>query len=325
MRLEKDDAKIGLLVFLTLGLFVGLIFERSLSTIFRKVTPLQVRLETASDVAEGTEVQLQGLRVGQVEAVRLQRDGVRYHFLADLSLRTDIVLWEGTRIMVVSKPLGGAYMDLLLPAPEQRQAQLAPGTILAGASGPSLASLIDGIAALVDNLNRSVDEVRAELQTKGLGAVLDHPQVVKVVQSLDGTLQAFRLLAQDGQKVVNQGGGTLRDVDRTVLTLNQSLDQVQALLTSRRGDLDAIVVNLAGSLKAAEGLLGQLDTVVRQAGPDGDATLKSLDRTLRSTEELLELLKARPNRLIWGKPTSAEQEAAARKVEEARKLQGATP
>ena len=177
----------------------------------------------------------------------------------------------------------------------------------------------------MDNLNRGVDEVRAELKTRGLGAVLDHPQVGRVVQSLDGTLQAFRILAQDSQKLVNQSGGTLRNVDRTLATLNPSLDQVQSLLTSRRGDLDAIVIHLAGTLKELEGLSKDVGAVVRQAGPDGDATLKSLDRTLRSTEELLELLKVKPNRLVWGKPTPAEQSAAAKKVEEARKLQGAAP
>ena len=65
MRLEKDDAKIGLLVFLTLALFLGFIFQRSLTTLLRKENHVRVRLESAADVAEGTEVQLQGLRGDQ--------------------------------------------------------------------------------------------------------------------------------------------------------------------------------------------------------------------------------------------------------------------
>ena len=48
-------------------------------------------------------------------------------------------------------------------------------------------------------------------------------------------------------------------------------------------------------------------------------------RTLRSTEELLELLKEKPNRVVWGTPTPAEQRAAKDKVEAARKAQGAKP
>jgi len=325
MRLEKDDAKIGLLVFLTLALFVGFIFQRSLSTIFRKENHAQVRLESAADVAEGTEVQLQGLRVGQVEQVRLQRDGVQYHFLARLGLRTDIVLWEGTRVMVVARPLGGAFLDLQLPPPALRQAALAPDSVLAGATGPTLATLAENINALVGNLNRGVDEVRGQLQAGGLGAVLEQPQVRAVFLNLNRSLTSFQLLAEDGRRLAQQGGGTVQGMDRALASLQQVIDQVQALLASRGGDLDAIVARLGSALREMEGLGQELRVLVRQAGPDAGESLKSLDRTLRSTENLLELLKSKPNRLVWGRPTQAEQEAAAKRVEEARKAQGAKP
>jgi len=325
MRLEKDDAKIGLLVFLTLALFVGFIFQRSLATIFRKESHLQVRLESASDVAVGTEVQLQGLRVGQVERVRLQRDRVQYHFLADLGLRTDIVLWEGTHVLVVAKPLGGSYLDLQLPPPAERREILAAGTILPGAAGASMATLVEHIDALVGNLDRGVDEVRAQLQAKGLGVVLDHPQVRGVFLNLNQTLASFQQLAEDSRKLVQQGGGSVQGLDRALATMQQVMDEVQTLLSTRRGDLDAIVTHLSGALQELEGLSRELRAMVKQVGPDGDESLKSLDRTLRSTENLLELLKAKPNRLVWGKPSQAELDAAAAKVEAARKAQGAKP
>ncbi len=325
MRLEKDDAKIGILVFLTLALFVGFIFQRSLSTFLKKENHVRVRLENVADVAEGTEVQLQGLRVGQVEKIDLQRERVHYHFLAGLGLRTDIVLWEGTRVVVVSKPLGGSFLDLQLPPPEERREVLGPDSVLAGSSGPSLASLVDHIDALVGNLNHGVDELRGELQTRGLGAVLDHPRVRAVLLDLDRALQSFQRLAEDSRQLVAQGGGSVRSLDRALATLQQVIDQVDALLASHGEDLDAIVARLAGTLKEMEGLGKDLRGLVQVAGPDADQSLKSLDRTLRSTETLLELLKAKPNRLVWGKPSAAEQEAAARKVEEARKAQGAKP
>jgi ABC-type transporter Mla subunit MlaD len=325
MKLAKDDAKIGLLVFLTLGLFVGFIFQRSLSTILRKVTVVRVRLESASDVAQGTEVQLQGLRVGQVDAVHLQRDGVQYHFLATLGLRTDIVLWEGTRALVVTKPLGGAYLDLQLPPPEQRLEVLRPATILAGEASPSMSTLVDDVTALVSNLNKGVDELRAEFQRKGMGVVLDHPQVSKVLHSLDETLQSFRLVAEDSRTLVQRGSESAKTLDGTLATLQGVLDQVHTLLASRQGDLDAIMEHLAGTLKEVEGLTREIRAVVQKAGPDADETVKSLDRTLRATEELLQLIKAKPNRIIWGKPSPEEQKAAAEKVKAAREAQGAKP
>ena len=325
MRLEKDDAKIGLLVFLTLALFVGFIFQRSLTTIFKKESHVQVRLESAADVAEGTEVQLQGLRVGQVEKVQLQRDQVQYHFLVDLGLRTDIVLWQGTRVLVVAKPLGGSFLDLQLPPPAQRLEPLAPDSVLPGASGPSLATLVEHIDALVSNLDLGVDELRGQFQAKGAGAILDHPRVREVFVNLNQALKSFQQLAEDSRRLVQQGGGSVQGLDRAMATLQQVIDQVQALLGSHGEDLDAIVVRLAGTLKEMEGLGRELRGVVQQAGPDAGESLKSLDRTLRATENLLELLKAKPNRLVWGKPSQAEQEAAEKKVEEARKAQGAKP
>jgi len=325
MRLEKDDAKIGLLVFLTLALFVGFIFQRSLATIFRKESHLQVRLQSAADVAEGTEVQLQGLRVGQVEKVRLQRDRVQYHFLADMGLRTDIVLWEGTKVLVVAKPLGGSFLDLQLPPPAERREALAPETILAGASGPSLATLVADIDALVENINRGVDELRGQLQARGVGVLLEHPQVRTVLLNLNQTLQSFQQLAEEGGGLARQGGGSVKNLDRALASMQQVIDQIHALLSDRQGDLDAIVVHLAGTLKEMESLGKELRVVIQDRGPEAGESLKSLDRTLRSAEEMLELLKVKPNRVVWGKPTQAERDEAAKKVEEARKAQGAKP
>jgi ABC-type transporter Mla subunit MlaD len=325
MKLERDDAKIGLLVFLSLALFLGFLFQRSVRAMLKKEFHLQVALANASDVVEGTEVQLQGLRVGQVEAVQLTRDGVTYGFLANLGLREDIVLWQGTRALVVAKPLGGAYVDLLLPAPSARVAVLAPGSVLAGATGPSLATLVEGVDTLVHNLNRGVDEVRGQLDRKGLGALLDQPQVAKVLTSLQTTLQAFQDLARDSRGLVQKGEGSMAAMDRSLTSLDKSLAQVQALLDNHAGDLDTIIRGMAGTLKEMEILVREANVLLQKAGPSGSEAVQALERNLRSTEELLELLKAKPNRVVWGKPTAAEREAAAKRVDEARKQQAAKP
>ena len=184
---------------------------------------------------------------------------------------------------------------------------------------------MDHIDALVGNLNQGVDELRGEFQTRGLGAVLDHPRVRAVLPTSTAPCSPSSAWPRTAARLVAQGGGSVRSLDRALATLQQVIDQVQALLASHGEDLDAIVARLAGTLKEMEGLGKDLRGLVQVAGPDADQSLKSLDRTLRSTENLLELLKAKPNRLVWGKPSAAEQEAAARKVEEARKAQGAKP
>lgn len=321
MKLEKDDAKIGLLVFAALAVFAGFVFKHGVTALVKKDAHYQVALDSAGDLTQGTEVQLQGLRVGQVDGVRLRRDGVRYGFTADLGLRKDIVLWQGTRAVVVAKPLGGAYVDLQLPEPSRRLAVLEPGSTLEGGASASLGTLMDTAGRLMADLDGAVNDLRGAFKAKGAGAVLESPQLARVLRQLEETLAAFHRLAEDGQVLVRHGDATMKVADRGLDNLDKSLAEVRGLLQRRSGDLDGIVRDLAGTLKEADALAKEARALLAKAGPDADQTLRALERNLRSTEELLEILKNKPNRLVWGKPGAAEREAARKRVEDARKAQ----
>lgn len=315
MRFARDDAKVGLLVVLAALLFGGLLFQRSLRAIFKKETQIQVRLESVGDLMVGTEVQLQGWRVGQVNRVDLEREGVQYRFVATLGLRPDIVLWKGTKGVVVAKLVGGSFLDLQLPEVAARREVLQPGAMLEGDTAGSLASLIDEMQDFVRNLNQALKEVRSEFKTKGMGALLDQPELKRALLNLDATLVDARALIRDGHSAVKRNDEALA---RNLQSLDRSLGFLQRLLETRSGDLDAIVVNLAELLRQLNGLSVETRSLLKTDGPEIDAALKALRRNLQSSEELLELLKAKPNRAVWGTPSEAEKEAARRKVEAAR-------
>jgi len=315
MRFARDDAKVGLLVMAAVLIFGGLLFQRSLSALFKKETPLKVRLDDAGDLVVGTEVHLQGWRVGQVNRVDLEREGVRYRFVATLGLRPDILLWKGTKAVVVAKMFGGAFMDLQLPEVPARQEVLQPGTVLEGDTAASLASLIDEMQDFVRNLNGALTDLRGQFKEKGVGALLDHPDLKKALKNLDATLQDARALIKDGQTAVKHGDAAL---GRNLESLEKSLGILQGVLEKRSGEIDAIVVNLAEVLKQINGLSAETRSLLKTDGPEIEAGLKALRRNLESSEELLELLKAKPNRVVWGTPSAAEKEAAHRKVQTAR-------
>jgi len=249
--------------------------------------------------------------------------GVEYRFLVRLGLRTDIVLWQGTRAVIVSKPLGGAYVELQLPPPAARLQALAPDTVLAGTAGPTLATLLGGVDSLVRNLDRTVTEVRVQFEEKGAGVVLDHPQVAAVLRNLQATLEAFTLLAKDSQGLVVHGNQTMGDVDRSLASLARSLTKVQQALDDPTGGIDRIAQELGATLREMHALGRELNAILTQSGPATQSVVKALERNLNATEELLELLKAKPNRLVFGTPTEAERAAAAQRVKDARKDQPA--
>jgi ABC-type transporter Mla subunit MlaD len=256
--------------------------------------------------------------VGQVEAMTLRRSGVLYRFQVTLGLRPDIVLWTGTRAMVVSKPLGSTFVDLQLPPPAERRQQLDPDSELEGGTSPSLGALVDHLDALVVNLDHTLDQARAPFQARGLGVLLDHPRVRQALTDLDGSLRAVQALAGDGRGLVQRGNGSLAALDRALASLDHSLLAVGNLAERGSGDLDTVTDRLAGTLAAVADLAQELRDQVQTLGPDAGASLQSLDRTLRAAEELLELLKARPSRIVWGRPSAKEREAAAARAEAAR-------
>lgn len=326
MRFDRDDAKIGLLVFLAVALFGALLFHRSIAALVKEEQLVKVRLENVSGVEVGTEVQLQGLRVGQVNQIELRREGEEYYFLTTLGLRTDIVLWKGTIAVVSSKGLGSAFIDLDLPPVENRHALLDPGATLLAETGASLGSLMTETQSFVQNLNGALSDLRSHLQEKGLGDLLDHPEVHKILVDLDATLREFRQVALRSEALIKQGQDAAGTLDRGLGSLEKSAATVQALLDKRSPDLDAIVGHLASLLEELQGFSTDLHALLKDTSPELEESLKSLHRNLSATEELLEILKNKPSRVVWGTPSAAEKEAARKRVEENRKQdQAPTP
>lgn len=315
MKFARDDAKVGLLVVASALVFGGLLFQRSLSALLKKETTFRVRLDNVSDLVVGTEVQLQGLRVGQVNAIEPKREGVQYHFVARVGITPDIVLWKGTRGVVVSKLMGGSHLELQLPEIPARTQVLEPGAELEGGIAGSLTTLIDQMQAFIENLNGALTDLRGSFKAKGLASLLDHPDLKKALVDLDATLLEARALIAEGRN-------TVKDVDaalgRDLASLEKTLAILHGLIEKRSGDIDDIVVNLSLALKQFNALSTEARALLKADGPELEATLKALNRNLRSTEELVEILKAKPNRLVWGKPSDKEKANALRKVQEAR-------
>ena len=325
MRFERDDAKIGLLVFIAVAVFMALVFHRSLTAVVKKEAIVNVRLEDVSDIDVGTSVQLQGHRVGQVNRIVLKRDGVQYSFLATLGLRPDIVLWKGTKVAVSSKGLGSSFLNLALPPAESRQTVLEADAVLPGETGASLGTLIEATQAFIQNLNETLDELKAHLKEKGLSTILEHPSVRKVLVDLDLTLLEFRKVAVRGDTLVKQGQDSVETLDHSLTSLEKSTAMIESLLNKRSGDIDDIIGNLASLLKELQGLSTDMSKLVKDGGPEMEASLKALHRDLKAAEELLEILKNKPSRIVWGTPSAAEKEAARKRVEANRQPDEAKP
>lgn len=303
MIVNRQDARLGLFALAAAGLFVGLLAYKSAPKVARSSRPFVVRLDQLQGVAVGTPVLLQGYPVGQVDQVELKREGVAYAFLADVSVRKDIALWQGTKALVVGQGLGGSALSLELPPTDQRVAELKDGATLAGAPGSSLDTVIAKADKLIGDLDGSVADLRAQFQQRGAGVVLDHPAVAKALKDLDATVRSYQGLAEQGQKAAAR-------LDPALADLQASLHQVRALIEGRAGDLDSAIKNFASLAQRLNDLSAALDEAVRTDQPQLAGTLKSVQATAKSLQELVELLKQKPHWAVWGSPSDAARQKA---------------
>lgn len=315
MNFEKQDARLGLFVLLALALFGVLLAYKNARAVTERSYPLVVRLDQMEGLVPGTDVQLKGYRVGTVERVDMRQEGADYHFLATLAVRADIRLWRGTRAVVAPRGVGSVMLDLRLPPPAERQVALAAGDELPGEAGVSLGGVLERADHLLANLDTSLDAVRERLRQKGLGDLLDHPSVAQALRSLDATLREFQALAHEGRGLASHADRSMGEADRALAELEKSLSATRALLERRAPELDRILVNLASVLQQSDALLARFRA---EDQPEVEASLKALRRSLDSVEELLQLLKQKPNRIVWGTPGEAEREKARKALEAAK-------
>lgn len=317
MKFERDDAKLGLIVLAAFALFATLAFQRTLRVFFHPESVHAIHLANAAELAVGSEVQLLGLRVGDVRSIEMVRTGAAYRFVATFGLRREVVLWRGTKGVVTARMVGGPFLDLRLPSAEQRLAALAPGEPMEGELGASAGTLVTELTDLTRNLSVTITELRQELKTHGLASIMEQPEIRRTLHEFGGTLAAFREASKATQETLAHGDRTLGTADRNLASMEKSLLVLEALMARRGSELDSALVQLGPALEKVQKAGGDLSELLRAAGPEAAEDLKALHRTLGSVQELLEILKAKPNRIVFGKPSAQDREAARKKVAEA--------
>jgi ABC-type transporter Mla subunit MlaD len=315
MNFEKQDARLGALVLGALALFAGLVAYKNAGAVTEKSYPLVVRLDDMEGLIPGMDVQLKGYRIGAVERVDMRQENKDCFFLAHIAVRDDIKLWRGTRAVLAPKGVASVMLDLRLPPMAERTIPLAAGEQIPGDTGVSISGVMERADHLMASLNTGVDDLRARIEKKGLGDVLDHPAVNQALRSLNGTLKEFQALALESRGLVGHADRSMGEADKALADLEKSLGTVRGLLEKRSPELDQILVNLASTLKQADAFMSRFST---EDQPEIEASLKGIRRSLASVEELLELLKQKPNRIVWGTPTEAEREKARKALEAAK-------
>lgn len=240
MQLRRGQkVRLGLFVFLALGLLVGVAVALLGASFWAPHEVFRTRFaESIAGLERNAPVRYQGLRIGRVEALYVAPDDpTRIEVVMALDPCTP--LYAGTIAQLDMSGLTG-LKNINLRAGDPRAGKLPAGTLLP--SAPSmLGRLTDNADAIVGDLRQVADQLGAFVNpnnTRALGRLV--VGVDKLVDHVDRFLVGER----------GHMSGTLHEAEQMTHAVRRAAEETTLTVTEVRGMLHGVGKELASTLQA---------------------------------------------------------------------------
>lgn len=268
-----NEQKIGL--FFLVGIVLVIVAVEAIVGIglFTKGYHLSVKYPTVEGLRTGDEVQVAGLKLGRVDAIALEPDGVRVSLrLAEQAIvhrdsvaRLDYQALSGTRFIAIS--LGTPHAPVLKD-----------GDTIEGQVSPGITQMVDdlqdvahSVQSLADSLNENQDRVM-----KNVSALIEENRA-----ALQNTIANLDSITAK----LDQGHGTMAKllVDASLYdradTMMRDLQTVSNRLANGQGDLGRLLSSDSGLYDDARETLASLNAAARNL-EDISARIRNGEGTL---------------------------------------------
>jgi paraquat-inducible protein B len=247
--------------------------------------------QSVRGLSRGAPVEMLGIRVGHVADIRLELDPEAIEFRVPVLLEI-----QPDRINGVDRPADGPEAYLAALVARGLRAQLQPGSLLTG--------------QLYVNLGLFPEAAPAELRYDGEYLVLPTQpglldEVAGALVSIAAQLEALPI-QEIGASVNEAAAGLSRlvnseDLERSLASLADSLQSLQALAEQLRGELSPA---MAAALAQTERVLQNAERLLSPDAPvhhELQRALRELAEAARSLRVLADYLEQHPEALIYGK------------------------
>ncbi len=332
MNRRANPTIVGAFIIGAIALFVaGLIIFGSGSLLSRRLHAVAFFEGNIQGLNVGAPVNLRGVRVGTVTAIRIEVDfktgmvliPVYMEFdpklikLRDASIRPEDVLHPAmlknaidrglrARMALQSFVTGQLLVDLFIDPKEPKRFVGADPSL---AEIPTAPSDIEKMKDLMAQLPRIADSMSRTLQD--LDRVVSSSDIPGLVQSLIAAANSYNALTRPARaaldSVSTNVAGTAQSARAALATAETALRDASALLRTTNGLMtDDVKVTLhaaTAAMDSAERALSNVNTLVgnSQQRYDIDQILRNLSATSRALRSLSEELERRPNAIIIGK------------------------
>ena len=255
-------------------------------------------LRYAGGLEPGAQVLFGGIDVGKVTAVRPgASDPTKIEILLDVKENTPLNEKSVAKLGFVSV-MSGAALSVTTGSNDARR--LSPGSVIPSQEAASLDAITDKMAAVADNANGLIAEVRGELGgisgeahtlLGNLNTVTDKANQQRIQDVLENVNQMLATERPKVDRLTDQLNALSQHADETIQNVNGTVGDVRQPI---RGDL----AELQNTLLQTKQLLADMQALVRTNDYKIDDTVENLRIATENLDQLTESVKQHPWSLI---------------------------
>ena len=298
VRLTKTQG-IGLFVVLTLiGMFVVINFLRGRDIFNRQVT-YYATYNSVEGLASSSPVYIRGLKVGMVQDIRY--NATKDNFIVEFEVKSEYSIPANSTLELYSSDLlGGKAIKINLGSDKVYAKN--QDTLKGIATPDMLASLMEGIAPLADQLKCAVEGLNTTLSS--INAILDtngQANISKALANLNKTLENTKGITGNLNALSPEINGIIMNFNK----LAESLEQSSGNITSSLENVESITGQLSDAdLKATiESMKALVEKLQDPNGTVGkllstDSMHNSVDSLINNLNNFVEKMTENPKKFI---------------------------
>jgi phospholipid/cholesterol/gamma-HCH transport system substrate-binding protein len=294
----STEAKVGAFVLGCFSILAFTIIYLINAQLSGHTVPYRTYLRYAGGLEPGAQVLFGGINVGKVTAVRpAASDPTKIEILLDVKENTPLNEKSVAKLGFVSV-MSGAALSVTTGGNDARR--LSAGSVIPSQEAASLDAITDKMAAVADNANGLIAEVRGELGgisgeartlLQNLNTVTDKGNQQRIQNVLENVNQMLATERPKVDRLTDQLNALSQHADETIQNVNGTVSDVRQPI---RGDL----AELQNTLLQTRQLLADMQVLVRANDYKIDDTVENLRIATENLDQLTESVKQHPWSLI---------------------------
>lgn len=288
---RRSEVLVGFTVLAAIGiLIVGIVWLKEWS-LAESLRVWEVSFPQTGGLAASDEVQVNGIRKGEVKSMALAGD----HVLVELALSRDVTITKESRVIIRNVGLMGekvVFVELSARGAPYSAADTIPGVYEEGL-GEVMSELGETISAMA-GLSTQLLEVTGSLRRNG--------QLSQTLRNFSATSEELKRTVTENRALLNETLRNFAAASRSAKSLTadrepqlrQAIDDFAATaqkmdrLTGRLDSLRAVMQRLSSRVDRGEGTLGKLVT--------DDKLYADLNTSIASLKSLIDDMRKNPKK-----------------------------